>query len=165
MSKKEPVERFLQHVKIVGECWIWTGEHSANGYGRMWIHGRKAQAHRFAYEHFNGPIPDGMKVCHDCPGGDIPACVNPDHLWLGTTAENNRDSVAKGRHLPFDEWGRLKKPQRGERNPSAKLTPADVVAIRDRIAAGGTFRGVARELGVPRSTVFNVARRVTWRHI
>ncbi len=71
-----------------GQCWLWVGGHNNMGYG---MH-KCCLAHRVAYERMHGPIPEGMMVCHSC---DNPGCINPDHLWLGTNADNQRDASRK----------------------------------------------------------------------
>lgn len=78
-------------------CWLWTANIGRNGYGQIQIKRRPVPAHRAAWELFKGPIPKGMHVCHRC---DTPACVNPDHLFLGTMSDNIKDSYAKGRSKP-----------------------------------------------------------------
>lgn len=101
------VSRFFQYVTLPGgdlldiemvdfdSCWIWHGSKMGKGYGQThYPPGIQSYAHRFAYQLFNGPITDGMEVCHSC---DNPACVNPAHLWLGTHHDNIMDSVKKGR--------------------------------------------------------------------
>lgn len=76
-------------------CWLWTGTANERGYGRVYSGGRMWVAHRLSWTQANGPIPSGMFVCHKC---DTPACVNPDHLFLGSPRDNVLDMVAKGRH-------------------------------------------------------------------
>ena len=80
-------------------CHIWMGCVCKDGYGRLGAvpKGTPQLPHRKAYEQFVGPIPDGLKVCHRC---DVPSCVNPDHLFLGTQKDNLRDMFAKGRARP-----------------------------------------------------------------
>jgi hypothetical protein len=103
-----------------------------------------------AYELMVGPIPAGMCVCHAC---DNRICCRVDHLWLGTYADNNRDSLRKGR-----------KPH-GESASFSILTEAQVRAIRTRRAAGEKGRALAAEYGVSGATICNVYRGKTWRHV
>jgi len=91
----EERDAFMSLVEVVGECWLWKGATNSDGYGMLRFRGKKDGAHRVAYTLFRGEIAPRMFVCHTC---DIPCCVNPDHLWVGTHAENMRDMVAKGRH-------------------------------------------------------------------
>jgi hypothetical protein len=84
----------LSKVDRSGECWLWTGYVQSNGYAKTWYQGRVQWAHRIAWQEANGPIPEGMFVCHRC---DVRRCVRPDHLFLGTQRDNMQDAVAKGR--------------------------------------------------------------------
>ena len=90
-------ERFWQKVEKTDTCWLWTGCKDRKGYGKFWLNKKVGSAHRGSYILFKGMIPDGLSVCHSC---DIPACVNPEHLWLGTIADNSIDMHRKNRHPP-----------------------------------------------------------------
>jgi hypothetical protein len=134
MSKpaRDPWERILEQVTYkvyqseLGECWVWMGRWtSSSGYGLMGIGGWKRKyVHRVAYEHHYGTILEGCQIAHKC---DIPRCVNPDHLRMVTSAENQADMVAKGRSKRGDShwnWkGGISKNYRtgGNRRPGKKI--------------------------------------------
>ena len=84
-------------------CWIWSGNKTAHGYGKMCVNGVGTAAHRYSYSVHKGPIPDGMFVCHTC---DTPSCVNPDHLFVGTPKDNYDDMMKKGRGKELSHEGR-----------------------------------------------------------
>ena len=142
-------ERFEAKVIRTDGCWEWTAGKFSTGYGAFKLSGRLQKAHRIAYELYVGKIPDGLCVCHRC---DNPGCVRPDHLFLGTHADNARDKIDKGRgNQPL-----------GERNGQAKLTEAQVVAIRSRYAAGERQCDLAKECVVGHASIWRIVRRVTW---
>jgi hypothetical protein len=153
-------DRFWRKVDRTGACWIWRGVVSPKGYGKFgtWdgTKTRVRQAHRVAWELTHGPIPAGLSVCHNCPTGDNPGCINPSHLWLGTTAENQADMAAKGRA----------RAPRGSAAWCAKLTEQDVRTIRARHAEGRTSCvQIAATYGVDPHTIGMIVRRLTWRHL
>lgn len=95
LNDKTPIERFWLHVKKTDGCWLWTGHRDYHSYGRFRTgKGTRMFAHRFAWELLRDKIPAGMIICHRC---DNPSCVNPEHLFVGTNADNTRDMFQKNR--------------------------------------------------------------------
>jgi hypothetical protein len=135
-------------------CWQWQHSLNNKGYGQFGVPGAKlVLAHRHAWELTNGPIPEGMKVLHNCPGGDNPACINPAHLWLGSMLDNMQDAVAKQRMC------------RGQKHPLHKLTEENVRSIRAFREAGETFRGLAATFGVSPKMIEKIVHRRAWSHV
>lgn len=131
----DPALRFKQFTAEVNSgCIVWTSTKNRQGYGRFFYQGKQAPAHRVSYELANGPIPEGELVLHKC---DNPACVNPDHLYLGDYARNVRDAVERGR------WtGRL------------RISARTVREIKERYAFGGISQArLAAEYGIDQTQV------------
>lgn len=138
-------ERFVRKVQIEPcGCHIWTASKFKTGYGRLTVAGKSLLAHRLAWEMANGEIPAEMFVCHHC---DRRACVNPEHLFLGSHEDNMADMVAKGRSLS------------GEGNPYARLNNATVKSIRESV---GSQLEIAERFGVHQTTVSRVLNRRRW---
>lgn len=144
-------ERFALYARQCDGCWEWTGQRDPRGYGRMHVDGRPMLAHRVAYLVTYGSIPPGMAVLHKC---DTPKCVNPEHLFLGTQADNVRDMHNKGRAL--------KRGMKGSEHPMSKLTEQDVRAIRK---AEGFARDIAAVYGISPTQVYDIRHRRSWAHI
>lgn len=139
-----------EHPKVMpiphSGCWAWIGATGTDGYGVTWDGARYRRAHRLAWAQRHGD-PGSLKVLHRC---DVPCCVNPDHLFLGTDADNMADMVAKGRSL------------QGERAPGAKFTEELVRAI---IADPRPVVEASRAYGVSDSTVSALRLGKSWRHL
>jgi hypothetical protein len=151
--------RFAERVRAteVG-CWEWIGPKVGAGYGRVSFGGRHRIAHRLIYNLCIGTVANkAIEVCHNCPGGDNPACCNPAHLWLGTHTDNMADASAKGR---------IKTPGlKGEKHPSAKLTDDLVRELRRRRAAGEGVCSLAAEFGLSPAAVSEAASGKKWGHV
>lgn len=147
----DALARFVSKVAApdVRGCRNWTGTRNKWGYGYFWLNGKMRRAHKVAWETVNGPVPDGALIMHRC---DNPACVNPDHLSLGSQQDNNDDMQRKGRN---------RQPQ-GERHGSARLTADDVQIIRRSQEQSSVL---ARQFGVSYYTVRKIRLGLKWRHI
>jgi len=156
-------ERFWSHVDRRGpdECWLWLASGNDKGYGQINAdNDKRVNAHRVAWELINGPIPKGKQVLHNCdvryPVGDTTyrRCCNPAHFFLGTTQDNTKDMMSKGREA------------RGERMGSAKLTGEQVCNIRDAFATGSiTKHKLSRQYGISRTAIRKLISGETWSHI
>lgn len=135
-------------------CLVWHGVRMWKGYGVMKVKGRRRRVHRLAWEEINGPIPDGMDCLHDCPHGDNRACIEVEHLWLGTNQDNVDDKIRKGRQSH-------KGPQ-GEGHPKAKLTNEQVYAIRSDFRP---IKTIATQYGIEPRNVRAIRNRETWAHL
>ena len=151
----DTVALFWRYVRKSDGCWEWLGGTFGGRYGQFRAFDRKVKAHRFAWEITNGPVPAGKIVCHRC---DNVRCVRPDHLFLGTHADNAADRDAKGRGARFNAPALT-----GELNPSAVLTAAKVATIRARLAQGERRADIALEFQVSKSTIDQIARGEIWR--
>lgn len=153
-TRRPLIERFYEKVEKTETCWIWTGYINKKGYGEINPGGRSSakRAHRVSYELHIGQIPNGLMVCHKC---DNRACVNPEHLFIGTAAINTRDMVLKGRANG----------PKGENNKSAKLTVEQVKEIRKRSELGESNKKLGKEYGVGADQISRIVNRKKWKWV
>lgn len=177
------LRRFWAKVKIDREnpkaCWNWTKAINTYGYGVCVCQGRTIQAQRIAWLLSRGAIPAGLGVLHHC---DNRMCCNPSHLFLGTSQDNLRDKVSKGRQAKGDRVGSRAKPWtrprgenhyfhkhperlRGENNGRAVLTQVDADEIRRKFNSGeSTTKQLAMEYGLNRYYIYSILKRKTWNY-
>lgn len=143
-------------ISGLGPCWTWTARRLPSGYGQIYAEGVGPQSsHRLSWMFANGEIPAGMCVCHRC---DNPPCVNPDHLFLGTDADNARDRDTKGRLV-------VGRRMRGEESHLARLSQFSVTQIRNMRRRGVPATRIADIFGVTAANVRHIVARRTWRHV
>ncbi len=160
--KTPPQERFWACVTKTEDCWEWHGPQD-HGYGIVSVTDpdsttryKNIRANRFSWELHNGPIPDGLCVCHRC---DNPPCCNPDHLFLGTDEDNAHDMWNKGRGVKLS-------PSIGVKNVNAKLKDEDIPKIRALLADHSmTQNEIAEVFHVTKKVIWQIRHRKTWTHV
>lgn len=159
MNRRLWLSKFHARIEKTDGCWLWTGTRNDQAYGIVSYMGRKVRATHAALLVFRGALPpDGAVVCHTC---DNPPCVNPDHLFTGTQAENIADMVAKGRHRPPPQPS-TKARARGDRHGMSKLDGRAVLEIRQSKTRSGIL---AQRFGVHPSTIRRVRAGEAWAHV
>lgn len=157
---REFLEERVAKLPDAPGCWLWTRTCNPQGYGTFTVKDKTVPAHRAAYAVFKGE-PGDLHVCHRC---DTPACINPDHLFLGTAKDNMADKARKGRSAKGDTHGSKTRPERVRRGAThgmAILTEPDVVAIR---VSELSDEALAASYGVSVSAI-EYARLRGWRHV
>lgn len=150
VAAREYIRASSEPVPWTG-CWLWSKKSTfPRGYGSAWHKNKQWRAHRLSYEAFVGPIPEGYVVMHLC---NNTACVNPEHLQVGTQSENVQYAYTCGRA-----------DRSGEHHHMHKLVEDDVLFIRYAASCGYRYNELATVLGVTPSTVEDVAHNRTWRN-
>jgi hypothetical protein len=181
-------QRFWEKVEKLGTecgCWLWMGglrdRKCKQKYGAFVLGGKQYRTHRIAFLLTHGCIQEGMHVCHTC---DTPECVNPSHLFQGTHQDNMLDKKRKGRIPKGDQSWARRNPhlvargdrngaklhpeclKRGEEVNTAKLTPEQVLRIREKYEnLGVTQASLAVAYGVHDSVMCRLLNRKTWKHL
>jgi hypothetical protein len=161
------IDRFWPKVAKGGDkdCWTWLRGRTHDGYGIFKVGTTAIIASRVAWMIARGPVPDGLVVCHTC---DNRLCVNVEHMFVGTRADNNNDRHAKGRSARGESSGPKRHPEtiaRGVRKALAKLDDDKVRIMRAMRRNGVTVAEIARTFGVARSAASVAVNGKTWRHV
>lgn len=131
-------------------CWVWNQSKTKKGYARCVFRRKVYTGGRLPWMIFKGEIPHGMCACHKC---DNPACVNPNHVFLGTKADNNRDCKRKKRN------------NIGSKNGQSILVESDVKKIKSILKSNQSDSEIASMFGVHRLTIWDIRKKRTWRHV
>lgn len=149
---EDQVNRFWSKVSITAQsdkCWVWNGN-KHRGYGKFSItHTKNSIASRVAYYLHTNADPFGKIVCHSC---DNPSCCNPNHLFLGTSKENTKDMIQKGRH----------RCAYGVNHGKAKLSEDDIISIRNKVVNGESQTDVAKYYSIYQSVVSRIMSGKAW---
>ena len=147
------IVRFLAKICFgPSDCWLWRASRDGGGYGTVAYRGRVSKAHRVSWCLFRSEIPPGIKVLHKC---DVRNCVNPDHLFLGTQADNVQDMMKKGRQRTT--------PKYGEQNPMSRLTAHEVLEMREiRQRTGMSAKRLGERFGVSTMTAHRAINKISW---
>ena len=136
-------------------CIKSTARINDRGYAVVWHEGKHCREHRLVYARTNGITMEqikGLVVRHRC---DNPACINPEHLEIGTQADNARDMSERSRC----------RPQRGSLHKCSKLVEADIPAIRACVSGGDSYRAIGKRYGVDAAVIGRIARGTSWSHV
>lgn len=129
-------------------CLLWCGPVVRFGHGILKLNKReRVYAHRASWALKNGPIPPGISILHKC---DVPCCVEPNHLFAGTQADNMADMAMKGRST------------QGERHPNSRINEKDA---REIAVALGSYREIGIRFGITKSNVSLIKKRKAWKHL
>jgi hypothetical protein len=145
----ETLSQFYEVDPATG-CWNWTRSKNTEGRATIRRGGLNVYAYRVVYGLLREPIPANLLACHSC---DNPSCINPDHVFVGTIADNNLDMTVKGRAAT------------GEKQPAHKMTEDAVREARHMRSAGWTYESIAKHFGVSYATAHRVANRAGWKHV
>jgi len=152
--KEKLKNRLLKSCFFKNSCWIWKGPYVKFGYGKTTIKNRTITTHRASWIAFKGDIPKGLQVLHNCPHGDNPACINPDHLFLGTHLDNMRDKIKKNRsNIP-----------KGEASNKSILNNIQIKEIKRLKGLESSYK-ICDRFGVAASTIRAIWSGKTWKHI
>jgi HNH endonuclease len=158
MTRPNTEADFWKKVDKTSDCWTWTGFINWTGYGTFHLMNRILQAHRLAWEFTFGKIPNGLFVCHKC---DNRKCVNPNHLFLGTNADNVNDRHQKGRSARGDNSGARKHPE----SIHHKLTYDQVLIIRNEYSSGRYSQyQLAKQYHVCQASICYIVNQKNWKY-
>lgn len=155
LVEHEWTKYFDGKVRFEDDCIIWTRTLHYLGYGQAGHYRGEVKTHRISYTITNGPIPEGMVIRHKC---DVRACVNPDHLEIGTQGDNVADMISRGRAV-------FPRPKPGAANPQAVLSEDDAWNIRFGLSQIFSQGDIARAYDASPMAISRLVRGQSWQHL
>jgi len=156
---KQKQKREITWIIDDNGCWICTSHKpGSHGYPQIEINNAKRTLNRVMYERYYGEIPKGLHICHKC---DVRMCINPEHLFAGTSADNMKDMCKKGRHVQGEKFGDTR---RGELNGRAKINAEIVKEIREN-KQNLTCKQAGKMYGLNSSTIYDIRKYNLWKHV
>jgi hypothetical protein len=143
------------HYNLTEPCWEWIGaDNGKQGYGHFMLNRKFIRAHRISYEYFNGPIPDKLMICHKC---DNPSCVNPEHLYPGTSKDNQNDCVKSNR----------KQDVKGSKHGMATTDEDTIIEILSKVFYGQitNVSEIENRYKITRDVIYQITTRQSWTHV
>lgn len=149
------VDRFKSKIEVKPSgCWHYVGATDADGYGMFWYNGKTIGAHRFSAEHLANLIVMKQCVCHTC---DNPICVNPQHLFIGTSQQNTADRHSKGRTVKGSQVG------------TSVYNEQIIKTVKDAYNSRNHYRGIIKDLSIEFNVsyivVWYACRKKSWQHV
>lgn len=157
----------MSKVAVTNDCWIWNGCRNNKGYGGFYLNGKRTLAHWFLLDEKPDPK-NGKIACHSC---DNPACVNPDHIFIGSYSDNMKDMIQKGRHRPevrrkrCEEMRNRRRSFAGSSNPFSIFTEEQALIIKSCPGVRGYRRKLAKAFGVSETSIKEVRSKRAWKHL
>ena len=152
MLPSTSIDKFFLWVNYSASngCWEWTGSKDGGGYGMAFVDGVMVKSHRYSWEYYFGSIPSGLWVLHKC---DNPACINPEHLFLGTNGDNMKDKVKKERQSRLF----------GDKNGRCVMTKDLVIELRQLYASGKfSYRDLVGRFNISQTQVARIIKKESW---
>lgn len=150
VRRPDPITKIFMKTTITDDCWLYNGSTGKDGYARFRYDGKYKVVHRFIYETFYGPLKKEQLCCHKC---DVRNCINPAHIFIGSSKDNLQDMVKKGRSLT------------GEKNHKCRIKEDDINKIIEMRKNKETLESIGKKFEVTKHAIYSILNGRTWKHL